>query len=229
MFDVTTIQPFSAIIAAGITASVSLVIAYFVVLKRKKIEVRVAPTEDLTLALRGHNRVIVVAVDGQPFLTLNRSTVSVRNTGNSNIEKLSLRIEIPGEHKGYLHDVIAENRELYDAISVSSESSSHNPTLDVSVGTFFNPGEEFWIVVFFDQEAARCNIKCRVPDTKVTIKHGSPLFDYRHAGWMARTAMIFMVTFVAVQGVFLIGLLGVLLYAFFFKVLAVWHFLTSLQ
>jgi hypothetical protein len=229
MVDITTIQPFSAIIAAAITASVSLLIAYFLVLKRKKIEVRIAPTEELTRALRAHHRAIVVSVDGQPFLSLNRSTMSVRNTGNSHIEKLSFSIVIPGEHKGYLHDVVATNRELYDAISVSSGSSSYNPTLNVSVGTFFNPGEEFWIVVFFDQETAQCNVECRVPDTKVTIKHGSPLFDYRHAGWLARTVIIFVVAFVAVQGIFAIILLGALLYAFFFKMIAVWHFLMNLQ
>jgi len=229
MFDITTIQPFSAIIGAAITATASFLIAYFLVLKRKKIEVRVEPTEELTRALRGHNRVIAVSVDRQPFLTLNRSTVLVRNTGNSNIEKFSFNIEIPGEHEGYLYDVVADNRDLYAAISISSPVSAHNPTFNVTVGTFLNPGEEFKVVVFFDQEAARCNVQCRVPDTRVTIKHGTPMFDYRHAGWKARTFFIFLVAFIAVQVVSIIIFLGFLLYALFFKVLAFWHFLINLQ
>jgi hypothetical protein len=90
MFDITTIQPFSAIIGAAITATASLLVTYFLVLKRKKIEIWVEPTEELTRVLRAHDRVIAVSVDGQPFLKLNRSTVLVRNTGNSNIDKVFL-------------------------------------------------------------------------------------------------------------------------------------------
>ena len=229
MFDITTIQPFSAIIGATITATVTVLVAYFLVLKRRRIEFRIEPTEELTRALRGHKRVIAVSVDGQPFLTLNRSTVLVSNRGNTNIEKFSFNIEIAGEHGGYLYDVVADNRELYDAITISSQANSRSPTFNVSVGTFLNSGEEFTIVVFFDEEAARCNIQCRVPDTRVTIKRGKPLFDYRHAGWKGRALIILLVAYTAAQGVLLIALLGFSTYALFFKILAFWHFLINLQ
>jgi hypothetical protein len=230
MFDITQIQPVSAIISAVITASVSFLIAYFLVAKRKKLGIRVWPTEELTRALRGHNRVITVSVDGQPFLTLNRSVVEIRNAGNTNIEKFSFSIEIPNEHKGYVYDVVADNRDLYDAIKVSlNGAATYNPTLNIAVETFLNPKEEFKVVVFFDQDAAMCKVQCRVPDTAVSVKYGAPAFDYRHATWKAKATFVLLSAYVGLQVPIVLIVIGALLYEFVFKLVVFGRFFVNLH
>jgi hypothetical protein len=120
MGDLTSIQPFSAIIGAVITATVSFLVAYFLAARRKRLKIWIAEPEDLTRALRGHSRIIGVSADDQRFVSLNRCAISVRNVGNTNVDKFSFDIEIPGEHSGYLANVTTEHGELRQAVTISS-------------------------------------------------------------------------------------------------------------
>ena len=177
MSYITAVQPFSAIIGASITATVSLLIAYFLVAKRSRLTVTIGETENLTRALRGgpgHVKEIVITVDGQPLSSLNRAMVSVHNSGNTAIEnKFSFGIEIPGKHSKCWRAIGASSRELNEAVVTSWGESNENepplvdPTIKVEVDSFLNPKEGVAFAVFFDGDPVQCKVHCRIPNTKI--------------------------------------------------------------
>ena len=175
--QLSLVGPIAPIISAMITGIITIAITYFFIMKRKSVGFRVSPTEDLTRSLQGQHRQIVVSVDGQPFLNLNRGTVRVKNTGNVSVEGLQFDIEIPGEHHGYLADAIEGDPQLRKAITITTDQPpiTCNPTFHVNVPTFINPKETFGIAVFFDNELVNFNVRCRVADVKAKVRLGEPV------------------------------------------------------
>jgi hypothetical protein len=100
--------------------------------------------------------------------------VVVKNTGNVSIENFTFDVEMPGEHKGYLADVLADHGELRKAISITTDQPppTLNPTFHVKVAGFLNPRESFKMAIFFDEEAVDCKVRCRVADVKAKVKSG---------------------------------------------------------
>lgn len=164
------------IISALITGGISLAIAFFFLTKRRAVTFLISGTEDLTRSLQGHNQHIVVSVGQQPFLNLNRATVRAKNTGNVSLEGLKFDIQIPGQHSAYIANAIAEQGELDDAVSITTDQPppTYNPTFHVSVSSFLNPKESFWIILFFDNDPVGCKVRCRVADLKTKIRYGQP-------------------------------------------------------
>ena len=180
-------------------------------------------TEDLTRSLQGHNHQIVVSVDGQGFLNLNRATVHAKNTGNVSLESLKFDIEIPGEHHSYLANLIEGDRELRRVVDIAMDQppAYFNPTFHVNVGSFLNANEVLGIAVFFDNAAYDCIVRCRLPGVKTRTRVGKPLT--RREFWLARgvetialvNGIVMLVCFVA--GVILGLLAGASLVVSFVK------------
>jgi hypothetical protein len=173
----SSIQPFSAIIGAAITAAVSFLIAYFLVAKRRKLKFIIADAEDLTSYLRAPGRTIDFSVDGHSFRQMHRSMIGIQNVGNINIEKFSFEVEIPGEHKGHFANFMTDSRHFAETVKISTDQATINPRLKVNVDGFLNPQEGFTVAVFFDGDDVRCKVYCRIPDAQVYIERG--LFDFR--------------------------------------------------
>jgi hypothetical protein len=170
------IGPLAPIIGAMLAAVIGAAVTYFLVVKRKTLGFWVTPAEDLSAGLRGHGRQIVVSVDGQGFLNLNRATVVVKNTGNESISGIRFDIEVPGEHRGYLADVIVDSVELRKEITIATDHPplTNSPIFHVNVATFPNPKESFKIAVFYDGEVSNCVVRSRIADVRSRVKEGEP-------------------------------------------------------
>ena len=170
------VGPLAPIIGALIGAVIAAAVTYYLVVKRKSLGFWITETEDLTSALRRHHQQITVSVGSQPFFDLNRSTILVKNRGNTSVSDFKFDIEIPGNHNGYLIEVIEGDPELRTAISIKGEQPprTYNPVLEVLVGSFLNPGESFKVAVFFDGAPDACQLRCRIPDVNLTVRSGEP-------------------------------------------------------
>lgn len=171
------VGPIAPIIGAIIGAMIAAAVTYYLVVKRKSLGFWVTKTEDLTSSLQRHHQQIVVSVGGQGFLNLNRASVLIKNTGNTSIGDFKFDIQIPGEHQGYLSDVVAADSELRDAITITSDQPVRtiDPTLHVNVASFLNAGESFKISMFFDGTPTHCEVRCRIADVKSKVRSGEPL------------------------------------------------------
>ncbi len=178
--QISYIGPLAPIIGAIVGGVIGIVGTYYFVAKRKRLGFWVTKSEDLTSALRRHHREIVVSVGGRGFLSLNRSTVLVKNTGNVSIGDFKFDIEIPGAHQSYLAEVLVNDAELRKAIVITTDqpAPSVNPTFHVNVGTFLNSKETAQIAIFFDGETEDCKVRCRIADVYSKVKVGEP-FELR--------------------------------------------------
>jgi hypothetical protein len=176
----SSIQPVSAIIGAIITAIVAIVIAVFIVPKRKRVTFWVGPSEDLTLGLRQAHQQISFRVGGRDLLNLNRAALAVKNTGNDAIVEFTFDIGIPGNHPFYVAEaVIDDDIALKHAIRIALDepARSTNPRIHISL-PFFNPGESFEMIAFFDGTTDDCNIHCRMEGVHCKIKSLGFLRDW---------------------------------------------------
>jgi hypothetical protein len=175
--QINLVGPIAPIIGAIMGALITAAITYFLVVKRKSLGFWISESEDLTRLLRQHHQQIVVSVGQQGFFNLNRATVLVKNTGNVSIEGFNFDIEIPGEHKGYLADMLVDDEDLRKSITFSTDQPppTSNPTLHVKVGGFLNPRESFKVGIFFDDATVNCKVRCRIADVKSKVKRGEPI------------------------------------------------------
>lgn len=186
------VGPLAPIIGAIVGALIAALVTYFLVVKRKALGFWVSETEDLSHALHRHGRVIVLSVDGRPFLNLNRTTIRARNVGNTSIEGFSFDIVVPERHESYFGEVLKANPDLREAIKISNKPSQMSEALlHVDVASFLNPRDEFEVVLFFDNDAVDCDVRCRVSDVRTRVKRGAP-FTLRDF-WRADTQIKFAV------------------------------------
>jgi hypothetical protein len=171
------VGPIAPIIGAVIGAMIAAAVTYYLVVKRKSLGFWITKTEDLTSSLQRHHQQIVVSVGGQGFLNLNRASVLIKNTGNTSIGDFKFDIHIPGEHQGYLSNVVVADNDLRDAITITSEQPARTvgPSLHVNVASFLNAGELFKISMFFDGAPTNCEVRCRIADVKSKVRSGEPL------------------------------------------------------
>jgi hypothetical protein len=217
--QISYIGPLAPIIGAIIGGAIGIAGTYYFVAKRKRLAFWVTKSEDLTSALRRHHREIIVSVGGQGFLSLNRSTIVVKNIGNVSIGDFKFDIEIPGEHQSYLTDVLAQDAELGKAITVTMDQPPRtlNPTFHVNVNTFLNSKETLKIAIFFDGEAEDCRVRCRIADVYSKVKVGEP-FKWSEFNRVEVLPLLLM-------GIASAGILASFLSAFFDKVLSlIWPF-----
>jgi hypothetical protein len=174
--DLTAIQPVAAIIGAIITATVSVLVTLFVVVKRKRVTFVISPSEDLTLVLRQSHKFIVIKWGDRELLNLNKGSVIVKNTGNSSISHFHFEIMVQGKHPFCIADVVSPDPKLRSEVKIESE-----PTLDTRYHTFkvsipfFNPKEIFEVPVFFDEVTVDCSVSCRMEELKYRVRRNDYL------------------------------------------------------
>jgi hypothetical protein len=175
-FSFTSIQPFSAIIGATITAATTLVIAVLITRKRKRVTFLISESEDLTLPLWDHG-FVSLKVGNFTISKLNRARVFIKNTGNDVIRNFLFDIVIPGNHPMHLAEKRAKQNKLYEAIKIEDEPATvRGPTFHISVN-FFNPKEVFEVIVFFEAETVDCQVECRGKVTRTKPVSRDPLKD----------------------------------------------------
>jgi hypothetical protein len=131
----------------------------------------IAASEDITLPLRRHHSDISVKVGGREYQNLNRASVFVKNTGNTPIAPCQFDIEMPGEHFQFLAELITRDADLRKAIQITWDEPqvTNNPRFHCQVSPFLNAKESFEVLLYFDKEAHKCNIHCRIEDTKIRL------------------------------------------------------------
>lgn len=171
------VGPLAPIIGAIIGALITAVIGYFFIAKRKILSFWIADSEDITLPLRRHHSDISVKVSGREFQNLNRASVLVKNTGNTSIAPCRFDIEMPGEHFQFLAELTTRDADLRKAIQITWDEPqvTNDPRFHFQVSPFLNAKESFEVLLYFDKEAHKCNIHCRMEDTKIKLKRGPHL------------------------------------------------------
>jgi hypothetical protein len=150
----------------------TLIIEYFRK-ERKSVRFAIDAPEDLAAALRSHGSSFELKVNGVSTQTLNASGVTVQNTGNVIISDLSFDVLIPGEHEIASAHASSENPKLVSAIKIDQGANvvmghQHEP-LFVATLAYFNPGETFKIMTFYDGPLTRCDVNCRLPGVKIKL------------------------------------------------------------
>jgi hypothetical protein len=199
--QINFVGPIAPILGAIVGGLITLVVTYALVIKRKSLGFWVSKAEDLTSSLRRHHNQIVVSVGGQSFLNLNRAMVEVENRGNVALENFKFEIEVAGEHKGYLADVIADEEDLRKGITITKNDTGpvEHPRFQVNVAGFLNPKEQFRVAVFFDGEVSDCVVRCRIPDVKAKVRRAEdrvPLSTLLRiwTGWFVAAIVVAMTT-----------------------------------
>jgi hypothetical protein len=168
------VGPVAPIVAAIIGAFITAAVAYFFLARRKILSFWVADSEDVTLPLRRHHSDISVKVSGREFQNLNRARIFVKNTGNTSIVPCVFDVEIPGEHNQFLAELTTKDPDLRRAIEITWDEPqvTNDPRFHFRVSPFLNAKESFEVLFYFDKETNKCNIHCRIEDTKTKIKRG---------------------------------------------------------
>lgn len=170
---VSSVQPFSAIIGALISALVAVAIAYFWVSKRKVIKFWIGKSEDITRPLKKEHQAIVFKVNERELSNLNRSTIVVKNVGNTAIVNFHFEIMIHGDRHNCFAEALSGETGVGDAAVVKWNQPPATKVKAFGVDSpFLNRGETLRLVVFFDGPADECSIACRMEDVAVRIKRG---------------------------------------------------------
>jgi len=135
---------------------------------RKRLTLWIEKTEDLSRAFGKHDDFAIVFKQGeQEIQNLNRAIVGVENTGTVNISDLSLEVEIPETHKARFARKDSIDKSLQEAVLLQwKESPNTQARLQISL-RFFNPGETFRIILFFDGPSDDCKVYCRIEGVEV--------------------------------------------------------------
>ena len=176
MWNLPGIQPMAPIAAGIITGTVTFVVAYFIVAKRKKVAFWIDPSVDLTLPLRRHHKQMVFKIGDRDFLNLNTASVFVKTIGNTSIGNFKFDIEIPGQHGQCLAELVEVDDELRKAVDIKWDDPWAG-RFHVAVSPFFNRKEALKVMLYFNETTVNCSVHCRVEDVAVKIKRG----QYRRA------------------------------------------------
>lgn len=173
MLHLAAVQPLAVIIGALITATAVALVTYFIAVKRKSVTFWVGKSEDLTFPFRGDHKKIFFKIGDREFHNLNKSTIFVKNTGNTSIQDLKFDIEIPGDHPQYIAEAAITDGYLRKAIKITYDEPAlkNNPRLHVTVSPFLNSKEAFEIFIYFDNTTKNCNIYCRMEDVKSKVRY----------------------------------------------------------
>ncbi len=147
---------------------------------KRRVQFVVSEPQTITGALQGHGREFKVTLGDQSASELNVSSVSVTNTGNTQIENLTFEITIPGERRIMLAECMTANDTLQKSVQITFSNAipQTNPIFSVALG-FFNPKESFVLKTLVDGAAAACKVSCRLPGTMVTVANQEELLARR--------------------------------------------------
>jgi hypothetical protein len=163
--------PIAPILGGVVGALIAATVSYFFVFKRRRVVFWIQKTRNLT---DGMKPFVAVAVEGSEVVELNRASVMVENSGNAALKDFEFEVRIPGHHGNCVAKAESSNPLLERAVSVGKSYSSASEILVKVVVPFFNPKETFEVVLFFDNEADECEVRCRMEETTVTIRRGLP-------------------------------------------------------
>jgi hypothetical protein len=153
-------------------AIITFVATYFFLRERKQITFLLSNSEDLTLPLRRQSHdTVTFKITGEDWLNLNRSTVVIKNTGNTSIKDLQFEIEIPRTHNHYRAGLAKVSPELERSIEITWDDPPAfiNPSFYVKVG-FLNRKEFFQLFIFFEGTTDNCRVRCRMEGVDIQIK-----------------------------------------------------------
>ena len=102
---------------------------------------------------------------------LNRSGVQVKNVGNSSIQKFEFYLELSGHHAVCLVDVAANNAKLRDAVKLECVVGTCPVIVAVSLD-FFNPGESFQVLAYFDGLTEDWMLNFRMEEVRFKLQEG---------------------------------------------------------
>jgi hypothetical protein len=168
--------PLSSIIGAVIGASITALVGYFLLQKRKRLRFYIGPEEDLTSALQKNHPFVSVKVGDKETSRLFKRNVWVKNHGNATVSGLSFDLIVDGMHGFFTVKVSAEDVRLRNEVKLEFRKEETPPDVDpyVSVSTpFVNVGEQFQLTALYDGRDADVRISCRVEDVAVKVKKGS--------------------------------------------------------
>jgi hypothetical protein len=166
--------PFVTVFGPIVGALIGAAVTYYITAKRKEVTFFISHSEDLIGRLREHEGYVQLKAGERELHGFNRGAVIVRNTGNAVISDFQFLVEIPGHHPFHFADVIAADVLLKEQTGYTTNWKEGGSSLQNRVSIrFFNPGEQFELVMCFDGEPTDCNVYCRMADVKSKVKHPS--------------------------------------------------------
>jgi|ERR1043165_2092537 hypothetical protein len=167
------IGPAAPIVGALVGALIAALVTYFLIVKRKRLSIFVGRTEDLTKGLRAHRHPVALRFGDKEVKRLNRAWISITNKGNTTISAVELDVVIPGLHEVSAGSVQAFDSKLEGSIKLTERELEFDKTYRVSV-PFLNAKESFDVIVYFDGDADRCEVMCRMEDVQTRIVREKP-------------------------------------------------------
>ncbi len=131
--------------------------------ERKRVSFIVARTEDLTQPLWRTNNKIVIIINDQGVLNLNRSVTYVTNTGNVSIKDFECELRFDGQRSILGQEAKVSSDALRNAVQIEIDKSAARQMSVIRVKLpFLNPKETFGISILFDNTPVNCEVSFRM-------------------------------------------------------------------
>jgi len=168
------VGPLAPIIGAIVGALITAVVGYFILAKRKRLTLWISDTDDITAPLRRHHREILFRIGQDDLVKLNRSRITVKNSGNTALGMFTFDVKLPGDHQHYYGDLAPEDAGFRDNVVIEwpQPRIMEDPVLTVKVSPFLNARETFSITTYFDGDTEPVEVRCRIEDVTTRIKRG---------------------------------------------------------
>lgn len=160
-------MPIIAILGPILGAIVGFLLARRV-RERRRVTFVLSRAEDLMLPLRRNQAMVSLKVGEREFLSFNRISVYVRNSGNKTIEGFTFDVIIPGLHTEIIADFPHNAPSLGQAIEHHLTKNSQEDILTVSL-PFFNAKEQIVVRVFFDNVASEASVRFRMNGVESSV------------------------------------------------------------
>jgi hypothetical protein len=177
--------PVAPVLGGIVGALITAVVSYFFIFKRRRVTFWIQNTRNLTEGMRPF---VAITMEGSEVIELNRASVVVENSGNTSLKDFEFEVRIPGHHGNCVGKAESTQPLLERAVKVEKSHSSTSEILVKVLVPFFNPKEVFEVVLFFDNKADECEVRCRMEETDVKIKRGLPRSGFQD--WEAAMAWL---------------------------------------
>ena len=164
--------PLAPIVGALLGSALTAFVTYYVLTKRKKVAFWVTSSEDITLPLQNRHHNIVLNIGDKTIVNLNRAGVQIENSGNTCIAQFACDLELPGKHQICFAEVGARNTKLRNSVRLEKTSGSSGEIVTVSLD-FFNPGEAFQVLAYFDGTTEDLKVNFRMEEVRFKVQQGA--------------------------------------------------------
>jgi hypothetical protein len=158
----------ASVVAAGVGGVVIFLFDRCRATRRSLLFVVQAP-QAVAQGLRAHGTFLEIKVGDRVLQELNVASVSIKNSGNVQLNDISFDVIVPGSHSFVFSDCLSFQRKLKNSVTINTDERIHaNQRFTIAV-PFLNPSETFEIKTFSDNLPVSCRVECRLAGVTTQI------------------------------------------------------------